>query len=158
MAEQPSMRLKGHEATPGGLIDFPEGNQLGKIRTVNHAYQPQAAPRSIVSAVLTAISALALLGACSETTSDIPLAILVAQQGEYSGQTLTTSGIVRTFAEPRHYWIEDGNLNRVAIEPNEAVSGLVGERVRVTGLYQANYETGRVLRAAEVTVLESEPS
>ena len=93
------------------------------------------------------------LVACSETTTDIPLATLVAQHAEYDGQTLSTTGIVRTFDEPLHYWIEDDDLNRVAIEPDEAVSGYVGKRVRVTGDYRADRETGRVLEAAEVTVL-----
>lgn len=124
---------------------------------MSYANQPQTVPRYPASLVLSAVVALALLGACSEATKDIPLATLVAQQADYDGQTLTTSGIVRTFDEPRHYWIEDDDLNRVAIEPDEAVSNYVGERVRVTGDYRADRKTGRVLEATEVTVLDSGP-
>lgn len=123
---------------------------------MSYSYRPQIDLRRAVSSTLPTIIAVALLGACSETTKDVPLATLVAQQAEYDGQTLSTTGVVRTFDEPLHYWIEDDNLNRVAIEPNEAVSGLVGERVRVTGDYRADYVTGRVLEAAEVAVLHSE--
>lgn len=95
----------------------------------------------------------ALLGACSETIREIPLATLVEQQADYDGQTLTTTGTVRTFDEPRHYWVEDDNFNRVAIEPDEAVSELVGERVRVTGEFSADRVRGRILVASEVAVI-----
>ncbi len=124
---------------------------------MSYANQPQVVPRHPYSLLVSAVVMLALLGACSETTTDIPLATLVAQQAEYDGQALSTTGIVRTFDEPRHYWIEDDELNRVAIEPDEAVSDYVGERVRVTGDYRADRETGRVLEAAEVTVLDTRP-
>ena len=122
-------------------------------RTMGYAYQPETVTRHPFSRVLSALVALALLGACSETITDIPLATLVAQQAGYNGQALATTGIVRTFDVPRHYWIEDDDLNRVAIEPDEAVSDYVGERVRVTGHFRADRETGRVLEATEVTVL-----
>lgn len=123
---------------------------------MSYAYHSQTVSRHPASLVLSAMVMLALLG-CSETTADIPLATLVAQQAEHDGQTLSTHGIVRTFDEPRHYWIEDDDLNRVAIEPDEAVSDYVGERVRVTGDYRADRKTGRVLEAAEVTVLDVGP-
>lgn len=122
---------------------------------MSYAYQIQTVTRHPFSRVLSALVALALLGACSETISDIPLATLVAQQAGYNGQTLATTGIVRTFDVPRHYWIEDDDLNRVAIEPDEAVSDYVGERVRVIGHFRAGRETGRVLEATEVTVLDA---
>ncbi|QEW08357.1 hypothetical protein [Nitrincola iocasae] len=122
---------------------------------MSYPYQPQTFRRH-PSLVLSALVALALLGACNKTTTDIPLATLVEQHAEYNGQTLTTIGIVRTFDVPRHYWIEDDDLNRVAIEPDEAVSDLVGKRVRVTGHYRASRETGRVLEATEVTLLDTE--
>lgn len=123
---------------------------------MSYAYHSQTVSLHPASLVLSAMVMLALLG-CSETTADIPLATLVAQQAEYDGQTLSTHGIVRTFDEPRHYWIEDDELNRVAIEPDEAISDYVGERVRVTGDYRADRKTGRVLEAAEVTVLDVGP-
>lgn len=124
---------------------------------MSYANQPQTVPRHPASLVLSVVVMLSLLGACSDTTTEIPLATLVEQQAEYNGQTLSTSGIVRTFEEPRHYWIEDDDLNRVAIEPDEAVSDYLGERVRVTGDYRADRKTGRVLEATEVIVLDSGP-
>ncbi len=124
---------------------------------MNYANQPQTILRNPASAVLSAVLMLSLLGACSDTTTDVPLAALVEQQAEYNGQTLSTTGTVRTFDVPRHYWIEDDDLNRVAIEPDEAVSDYVGERIRVTGDYRADRKTGRVLEAAEVTVLDVGP-
>lgn len=121
---------------------------------MNHTHQPRTLLRHPFGLVLSALVMLMLLTACNKTTAEIPLAMLVEQQAEYNGQTLTTTGIVRTFDIPRHYWIEDDNLNRVAIEPDEAVSGKVGKRVRVTGHYRASRETGRVLEATEVILLD----
>lgn len=124
---------------------------------MSYSNQPRTFLRYYSSVVLSVVVMLSLLGACSDITTDIPLAALVDQQAEYNGQTLSTTGIVRTFDEPRHYWIEDEDLNRVAIEPDEVVSDYLGERVRVTGDYRADRETGRVLEATEVTVLGTGP-
>lgn len=124
---------------------------------MSYANQPKIVLRHPSSVVLSVVVILSLLGACSDTTTDVPLATLVEQQAEYDGQTLSTTGIVRTFDEPRHYWIEDDDLNRVAIEPDEAVSDYVGERIRVTGDFRADRETGRILEATQVTVLDAGP-
>jgi len=124
---------------------------------MSYANQPQTSLRYPASAVLAAVLMLLLLGACSDTTTDVPLAALVEQQAEYNGQTLSTTGTVRTFDEPRHYWIEDDDLNRVAIEPDEAVSDFLGKRVRVTGDYRADREAGRILEATQVTILDAGP-
>lgn len=105
-----------------------------------------------------ALLSVVLLGACSETTTEVPLATLVEQPSAYDGQTLATTGTVRTYDDPRHYWIEDDELNRVAIEPDEAVAEFVGEQVRVTGQFTADRETGRVLQAADVVVLGIGPN
>ena len=94
----------------------------------------------------------ALLAGCSDTIEDIPLATLVEHQAEYDGRTLTTAGTVRTFDDPLHYWVEDDNLNRVAVEPDEAVADLVGKRVRVTGEFSADRVRGRILQASDITV------
>lgn len=72
---------------------------------MSHAYRAQTFTRHPVSLMWLALAALMLASACSQTATDIPLATLVAQQAGYDGQNLTTSGIVRTFDEPRHYWI-----------------------------------------------------
>ncbi|WP_394170325.1 hypothetical protein [Saccharospirillum alexandrii] len=124
---------------------------------MSYANQPKIVLRHPSSVVLSVVVVLSLLGACSDTTTDVPLATLVEQQAEYDGQTLSTTGIVRTFDEPRHYWIEDDDLNRVAIEPDEAVSDYVGERIRVTGDFRADRETGRILEATQVTILDAGP-
>lgn len=124
---------------------------------MSYANQPKIVLRHPSSVVMSVVVVLSLLGACSDTTTDVPLATLVEQQAEYDGQTLSTTGIVRTFDEPRHYWIEDDDLNRVAIEPDEAVSDYVGERIRVTGDFRADRETGRILEATQVTVLDAGP-
>lgn len=124
---------------------------------MSYANQPKIVLRHPSSVLLSVVVVLSLLGACSDTTTDVPLARLVEQQAEYDGQTLSTTGIVRTFDEPRHYWIEDDDLNRVAIEPDESVSDYVGERIRVTGDYRADRKTGRILEATQVTVLDAEP-
>ncbi len=95
--------------------------------------------------------------ACGETdsaTTELALRDLVRFQDRYDGQMVATSGRVNMFAEPEHYWIEGDPAHRVRIEPHNAVSGRVGERVRVIGRFEYDSNAGRVLRAQSVELVD----
>lgn len=95
-----------------------------------------------------------LAAACSESPNAVSLQLLAAEQQTIDGQYVMTDGVVRRFDDPRHYWIEDDMLNRVAIHPRGAVSDKVGEHVQVTGRFYADRERGRRIEVDEVTVVE----
>lgn len=97
-----------------------------------------------------------LLAGCGGSDSQVSLATLADYQEGYDGRDVVTEGIVRTFDDPRHYWIEDEDLNRVAIEPESSVADRVGERVRVQGRFTASREAGRLIEAEAVSPLEHE--
>ncbi|MDX1588018.1 MAG: hypothetical protein R3296_03690 [Oleiphilaceae bacterium] len=113
--------------------------------------------RSGVWSVLSGVTLALLLVACDEGESGVTLAVLAEYAGDYDGRTVVTEGRVRTFESPRHYWIEDPDLNRVAITPESAVADLVGQRVRVKGRFSASPEAGRAIAAEAVTPLEPSP-
>ncbi len=72
---------------------------------------------------------------------------------QYDGERVSTTGHVRSYPDPEHYWLEDGDLNRVAVHPDSAVKALVGERVRVVGRFRYARDKGRAIEADEVEVL-----
>lgn len=92
------------------------------------------------------------LAACGSQAEayNVTLADLVRFADRYDGQRVSTAGRVRTTADPRHYWIEDDELNRVAIRPMDRVDQLVGQRVRVTGQFRYSRESGRLIRADQL--------
>jgi len=100
-------------------------------------------------AVAMAVIALATAtGACSDgrdSADAVTLANLVRFAERYDGQRVATSGRVRTHPEPRHYWIEDDELNRVAVEPAAAVADRVGKRVRIEGVFHYSSDKGRFI-------------
>lgn len=78
----------------------------------------------------------------------------LAQESEtLHGQVVTTEGTVRMFDDPEHYWIEDGNLNRVSVEPQSILAGLVGAEIRVTGVFTASPDEGRSIEAQDIELL-----
>ncbi|MCC4309063.1 MAG: hypothetical protein ABGX87_14375 [Alcanivorax sp.] len=70
-----------------------------------------------------------------------PLRALAAEPESYQGSLVATSGVVRGFDDPEHYWIEDEALNRVALAPMETARDHLGQRVQVVGTF--HYEAGR---------------
>lgn len=102
----------------------------------------------------------ALVLACGPNT-DVPrtvtLADLVADQDRHEGSLITTDGIVRTYDEPLHYWIEDAAQHRVELFPHERVEVLVGHRVRVTGRFTFDDDRGRAIDIDDLEVLDAPP-
>lgn len=97
---------------------------------------------------------LLMLVACSETDTEYSLQLIVSEQHSFDGRSLTTFGVVRDYDDPKHYWIEDEQLNRVALEPHSSVAGFVGREVVVTGRFMLNEHGGRLLKVREIDVLE----
>lgn len=107
-------------------------------------------------AALTFAFALALATGCSGggTAEEVRLQDLVRFADRYDGELVSSAGVVHRIDEPEHYWIEDGDRNRVRVEPHAAVSGHVGERVRIVGRFHYAQQSGRRLEAREVRALE----
>jgi len=102
------------------------------------------------------IVATSMLAACSgghDEPVDLQLRDLVRFAQRYDGDLVTTTGVVHTFPNPRHYWIEDQDVNRVEIEPQSAVADHVNQRVRVVGRFHYDRGQGRRLEVRETTTL-----
>jgi len=85
-----------------------------------------------------------LISACSDATPvRVNLEALKAYQTELDEQPVVVSGTLRTFADPRHYWIENDALDRVAVESDEDLAPLVGRTVEVSGVFRYDSDQGR---------------
>lgn len=103
----------------------------------------------------TAVCLLLLAGCGGEpTATQLELVDLARFSEQYDGERVSTIGHVRSHPDPEHYWLEDDDLNRVAVHPDSAVQSLVGERVRVVGRFRFSREKGRAIAADNVEVLE----
>ncbi|WP_192034615.1 hypothetical protein [Halomonas sp. YLGW01] len=100
--------------------------------------------------VIPCLLALAGCGGADEVMP-VPLPVLAAEPAAYDGKRVATSGVVRSFAPPRHYWIEDQDLHRVEIVPPERVAAHLGREVSVVGRFRFTPDAGRRL---EVEALE----
>lgn len=94
-----------------------------------------------------------MLAGCGDTPRQINLQLLAAEQSTLDGQLVVTEGLVQSFADPLHYWLEDDALNRVALEPDALVADYVGERVSVEGRFHADRERGRRIEVHTVRPL-----
>lgn len=101
----------------------------------------------------------ALVGCGGEAPpTRLELADLARFTDQYDGERVSTSGHVRSHSDPEHYWLEDADLNRVAVHPDSAVKALVGQRVRVVGAFRYSREKGRAIEAEGVEVLDDAES
>jgi hypothetical protein len=92
-----------------------------------------------------------LLGACSDGPAvETDLAALVSLQSDFDGRQVVTEGVLQTFETPRHYWIEDADLNRVAIEPEAGLADRVGQRLRVRGRFVVDPDQGRRIDVSDI--------
>lgn len=96
----------------------------------------------------------ALLVACRGPDSpiEVDLGQLVEQPSQYSGQMVTTWGVLRTFDQPRHYWIETADLQRVGVTPESQVASYVNQLVQVTGRFDQVEGAGRQLLVDAIKV------
>ncbi|WP_052668453.1 hypothetical protein [Nitriliruptor alkaliphilus] len=87
---------------------------------------------------------------------EVSLAELVEDQHAYDGRTVITSGVVRSFDDPVHYWIEDRDVHRVEVVPAELIEQHVGAEVEVTGRYTFRDDEGRRIEIDSLEVLEGD--
>jgi hypothetical protein len=101
--------------------------------------------------------ALVVLVGCGTSTQDGPTAVELAElagdQEGFHGEVVVTEGVVRSFDDPLHYWIEDADVNRVELVPEELVEDHVGDEVRVTGRFTFRDDEGRRIEIDEFEVL-----
>lgn len=140
--------------TPADVAASPGPPTGGASRANRHR---RRAPLWLGFAV--AIGALTLAGCAGGDDSpvDVSLATLARQEDAYKGRLVRTQGVVRTFEQPRHYWIEDDYPNRVALEPEELVAPWLGQEVRVVGRFDFDERKGRVIEIEEIAPSPSAP-
>lgn len=116
---------------------------------------PRKIPCRSVRAAAACLPIALLIAACADHRPALEVALtdLAEFAPFYDGRRIMATGVVHRIEDPEHYWIEDDALHRVAVEPDGAVSGLLGERVRVTGRFRFDPEEGRSLRAEAVLPL-----
>ncbi|BBB29906.1 hypothetical protein [Neptunomonas japonica] len=107
-------------------------------------------PINALLAVL--IAALVLVGCDStEEPKQVSLAMLTESAASFDNSQIITRGIVRSFEAPLHYWIEDEDLNRVEIFPQERVALFLGEMVLIEGHFRFSATEGRRLTLTKIT-------
>lgn len=96
----------------------------------------------------------ALLAACAEPTPiRIDLEELKADQTDLDGVPVVVSGTLRTYEAPRHYWIENESLDRVALEGDEDLAPLVGKTLEVSGVFHYDATRGRRIEVDQLRTL-----
>lgn len=99
------------------------------------------------------VVAALVLTACGLVTTGpraVTLAELATEQDRYDGTVVRTEGVVRSFDDPLHYWIEDEDVNRVELVPHEEVAPLLSEKVRVVGEFTFDQDQGRLITVDEI--------
>ena len=108
--------------------------------------------------VLALVVVLLVGGAC--TTDRGPTAAsleeLTRHQEAWDGRQVRAEGVLRSFDEPLHYWIEDRDLNRVELVPPDGLDALLGRTVRVEGTFRFDDDRGRRIEIDEI--LETGPA
>jgi hypothetical protein len=76
---------------------------------------------------------------------------LATWEDAYQGTLVRTHGVVRMFEPPRHYWIEDSELNRVALEPEALVAPWLGYEIRVVRRFHFDDRHGRLIQVKDAS-------
>ena len=105
--------------------------------------------------LLIAFATTLLLVGCSESAPvKTTLSALSQVQKDFDGRLVMVSGTLRTFDKPRHYWIENDALDRVAVEGTINFAPLVSQTVTVRGMFRYDSEAGRRIEVDELITLE----
>jgi predicted small lipoprotein YifL len=104
---------------------------------------------SIAVAVL-----LAALAGCGGPRV-VPLSEFVANPDYYDGREVVAHGVVLEFGDDdgpveHHYVIQDSDVNRVQLLPNEAAEPHVGSVVEVAGEFEFDPDRGRLLHVERI--------
>lgn len=93
-----------------------------------------------------------------DVPSVVPLATLATEQEQWDGRSVRARGVVRSFDEPLHFWIEDAAASRVELVPHDGLEDLVGLTVDVVGPFSFEEGEGRRITVEELTVVERRSS
>ena len=105
--------------------------------------------------LLTTIAIMVILTGCGpEAPIKTTLSALSGSQKDFDGRLVSVTGKLRTFVEPRHYWIENESLDRVALEGTINFEMLVSQTVKVKGMFRYSNETGRRIEVDELVAVE----
>ena len=97
---------------------------------------------------------LFLVGYGASVPVKTTLSALAEVQKDFDGKQVIVSGILRTFDTPRHYWIENDVLDRVALEGTINLLPLVSQTVTVRGTFRYDSEAGRRIEVDEFVALD----
>jgi hypothetical protein len=98
--------------------------------------------------------AAVVIGACTGVRT-ISLAEPTSEQERFVGDSVRTSGTVRSFVDPdgsRYYVLEDSADNRIQLLPPTAVARYDGRRVTVIGGFGVRPRLGRVVEVHTIDV------
>lgn len=103
------------------------------------------------SPLLVALMALAVALAGCGGPRGVSLTELAINAPEYDGQEVEVSGVVREFGDDEgpvehHYVLQDADVNRVQLLPDEEAAPHVGSAVRVIGTFSYADDRGRALQ------------
>ena len=107
--------------------------------------------KTINSLVSLLLAALVLVG-CNdmEKPEAVSLAMLTENATDFDNNQVITRGIVRRYEAPLHYWIEDEDLNRVEIFPQEQAAPFLGENVLAEGHFRFSATEGRRMTLTKI--------
>lgn len=125
------------------------------MKTLSRGGVSAIAPACRPTACLCVLIVASMLSGCGNPDPvQTTLSALTVSQVAFDGRHVVVSGTLRTFDDPRHYWIENAALDRVALKGAEDLEPLVGRNVEVSGLFNYDRSEGRRI---EVTRLRPLP-
>jgi hypothetical protein len=92
---------------------------------------------------LTIVVAFLAAGCGDSAPVTTSLSALSRAQSDFDGRKVIVSGTLRTFESPKHYWIENDSLDRVALQNVDDLSLWVGRAIEVRGTFLYDLEAGR---------------
>ena len=107
-----------------------------------------------IKLLMTFAITLLLVGCGASAPVKTTLSALSEVQKDFDGRQVIVSGTLRTFDTPRHYWIENDALDRVALEGTINLAPLVSQTVTVRGMFRYDSEAGRRIELDELVALE----
>ncbi len=97
---------------------------------------------------------LLLVGCGASAPVQTTLSALSEVQKDFDGRHVIVRGTLRTFDMPRHYWIENDTLDRVALVGTINLAPLVSQTVSVRGMFRYDSDAGRRIEVEELVALE----
>jgi hypothetical protein len=107
-----------------------------------------------IKLLMTFAITLLLVGCGASVPVKTTLSALSEVQKDFDGRQVIVSGTLRTFDTPRHYWIENDALDRVALEVTINLAPMVSQMVKVRGMFRYDTEAGRRIEVAEFVALD----